>query len=603
MSGGNMVGLTLKGIGVFKMRIRRLFSSPVFADEEQTRRAWVLHFTLWSILLVFDSQFYVVFFILPQHWARWLMSLLVINFTLPPLVLMNRHGRTRLAGILLVVTLWLLVTGMALTAGGIHAPVVLAYVVDVLIAGLLFGEIGGVIAGIIACLTGLGFVLLETTGHLPANRVTPTAMSLWVNLTLFLEFIVIFQFLANHSIKAGLKQAMQELHRRRQTEIALSESEQRYREVFETTSDVIVVTDVTVEGKFLLNRCNPACEKVLGVTPGGIAGKPYDEFFTPEQVQRITANLQRCVDQKSPISYERSFYFRGQGLFHFYTTLIPVKDAAGRICRIVRVSHNITERKEAEIALCQSRDELEARVQERTAELQRVNKELDAFSFSVSHDLRRPLRTMTGFADLLTSVHAGDLPGEAQELLAGIKESALRMNQLIDDLLNLSRIDRQPLVPRTVNLAALARKTIDELRAEQPIREMDIRVAELPDCRGDPALLRQVFVNLLSNAMKFTGNRPVALIEVEFKTEGKQTIYFVRDNGAGFDMQYAGKLFGVFQRMHSSEKFAGTGVGLSIVQRIIHRHGGKIWAESAVDQGATFYFTLPGPDQKPQQVC
>ncbi len=229
---GNMVNLILEGTDVFKMRIRRLFSSPVFADEEQTRRAWVLHFTLWSILLVIDSQFYVAFFIMPQHWARWLASLLTINFMLPPLLLLNRRGHTRLAGILLVVTLWVQATVSALTAGGIQAPAILAFVVDVLIAGLLFGEIGGVIMGIISCLTGLGFVLLETTGHLPANRVTPTAMSLWVNLTLFLEFIVIFQFLANHSIKAGLKQAMQELHRRRQTEIALSESERRYREVY-----------------------------------------------------------------------------------------------------------------------------------------------------------------------------------------------------------------------------------------------------------------------------------------------------------------------------------------------------------------------------------
>ncbi len=258
--------------------------------------------------------------------------------------------------------------------------------------------------------------------------------------------------------------------------------------------------------------------------------------------------------------------------------------------------------KEAETAIRQSRDELEARVQERTAELRKVNNELDAFSFSVSHDLRRPLRTVAGFADLLVSAYAGKLPGEAQELLAGIKDGTLRMNQLIDDLLNLSRIDRQPLVPRSVNLTALARKTIDELRAEQQGREMDIRVADLPDCMGDPALLRQVFVNLLSNAMKFTGKRPVAFIEVGFNTEGKQTIYFVRDNGAGFDMQYAGKLFGVFQRMHSSETFAGTGVGLSIVQRIIRRHGGKIWAEAAVDHGATFYFTLPQTIQKPQQA-
>ncbi len=448
------------------MRIRHFFSSPVFADEDQTRRAQVLHFTIWSILLVTNSQIYVVLFVMPQHWLRWLVVLLTFNFTLPPLLLMNHRGRTRLAGVLLMVEIWLLATVLALTPSGIHAPVVLAFIVNVLIAGLLFGGRGGVIVSIIFGLTALGIALLETTGLLPASRGTQTTLSIWANVAMCLEFIVIFQFLANRSIKTALRQA-----------------------------------------------------------------------------------------------------------------------------------------REAETAIRQSRDELEARVQERTAELRKVNKELDAFSFSVSHDLRRPLRAVAGFTEILMSEHARELHGETLELLAGIKDGTLRMNQLIDDLLNLSRIDRQPLVPRTVNLTALARKTIDELRAEQQDRKMDIRVADLPDCMGDPALLRQVFVNLLSNAMKFTGNRPVALIEVGFKTEeGAQTIYFVRDNGAGFDMQYADKLFGVFQRMHSSEQFAGTGVGLSIVQRIIHRHGGKIWAEAAVDQGATFYFTLPQPVQKPQQA-
>ncbi len=583
------------------MEIRRLFSSPVFADKEQTRQAWVLHFTLWSLLLVIDSQFFVIYFILPQYWPRWLASLLAINFTLPLLLQLNRRGRTRLASVLLLLTLWMMATGMALTAGGIHAPAVLAYVVDVLIAGLLFGEKGGVIMGVISCLTGLGFVLLETTGHLPASRVTPTAMSLWWSLTLYLELVVIFQFLANRSIKAGLKEAQQELHGRRQAEMALSESEQRYREVFETTSDLITLTDVTVDGQFLLNHCNPACEKVFGIPAAEVAGKPYAELLPPEQAKQIIARLQLCVTERSPISHENSFHFRGQN-FYFYSTLIPVKDAAGRISRIVGVAHNITERKQAETALRQSRDELETRVVERTAELQRVNKELEAFSFSVSHDLRRPLRTVVGFTDLLMSTHASDLPGEAKEFLAAIKDGAMQMNQLIEDLLRLSRIDRQTLAPRTVDLAALARNTIEELRTEQQGRQMDIRVADLPDCKGDPALLRQVFINLLSNAMKFTGERPVALIEVGFKMEGGKTIYFVRDNGAGFDMRFADKLFGVFQRLHSSEKFAGTGVGLSIVQRIIRRHSGTIWAESAVDQGATFYFTLPGAEQKPQQA-
>ena len=182
--------------------------------------------------------------------------------------------------------------------------------------------------------------------------------------------------------------------------------------------------------------------------------------------------------------------------------------------------------------------------------------------------------------------------------MATIRNSAVRMNELIEALLQLSRIDQQPLVFRRVDLTELVRKVIAELQVEQPGRRFEFRVSELPECMGDPALLRQVFVNLLSNAVKFTRTRPVAVIEVGFKTEGTETIYFVRDNGVGFDMQHASRLFGIFQRLHSIEDFPGTGVGLSIVQRIIHRHGGRVWAESAVDQGATFYFTLPQPNPR-----
>jgi signal transduction histidine kinase len=237
--------------------------------------------------------------------------------------------------------------------------------------------------------------------------------------------------------------------------------------------------------------------------------------------------------------------------------------------------------------------ELDDDLRQRTAELETANKELEAFCYSVSHDLRSPLRAIDGFSNMLMIHHAPGLSPEAQRLLKNISLNAKRMGQLIDDLLGFSQLTRQPLSRQFVNVSALVQGILRDLRKEQNARQIDISVGPLPGCRGDPSLLTQIFVNLLSNALKFTRHRAVARIEIGCQEQGPEQVYFVRDNGAGFDMQYAEKLFGVFQRFHRADEFEGTGIGLSIVQRIVHRHGGRIWAEAHLEQGATFYFTIP----------
>jgi len=236
--------------------------------------------------------------------------------------------------------------------------------------------------------------------------------------------------------------------------------------------------------------------------------------------------------------------------------------------------------------------ELEKRVAERTAQWQLANKELEAFAYSVSHDLRAPLRAIDGFSRLVLQDHGPQLPPEAQRDLHKVRSSAQRMGQLIDDLLAFSRLSRQSLNKRPVAPQDLVRQALFDLQSDQEGRQVEVVISELPTCQGDAALLRQVWINLLSNALKFTQGRAPARIEVGCIEKDGEQVYFVRDNGVGFDMQYAAKLFGVFQRLHSVEEYEGTGVGLAIVQRIIHRHGGRIWAEAQVDQGATFYFTL-----------
>jgi light-regulated signal transduction histidine kinase (bacteriophytochrome) len=252
------------------------------------------------------------------------------------------------------------------------------------------------------------------------------------------------------------------------------------------------------------------------------------------------------------------------------------------------------ERRTAEEQLHHLNVELEQRVIDRTAQLEAANHELEAFSYSVSHDLRAPLRTVDGFSQALLEDFGPQLPEEGQRQVRTIRAGAQRMGALIDDLLAFARLGRQSLSkPVVVDMDCLVRDALEELVPDRKGRRVEIRAAPLPPTKGDNAMLKQVWVNLLSNAIKYTRNRDPAVVEIGSVLEDGETVYFVRDNGTGFDMRYAHKLFGVFQRLHRAEDFEGTGVGLAIVQRIVHRHGGRVWAESAVDRGATFRFTLP----------
>ena len=236
--------------------------------------------------------------------------------------------------------------------------------------------------------------------------------------------------------------------------------------------------------------------------------------------------------------------------------------------------------------------ELERRVIERTAELDAVNKELEAFSYSVSHDLRAPLRAVDGFSQAVLEDYGQVLPEQGLYYLKTIREGAQKMGVLIDDLLKFSRLSRESLNKRKVNTLELVNEVLGQLQQEVKGRQIDLQVGALPACWGDPALLRQVWINLLSNAFKYTRKQEVALIEIGCNQTPVDDVYFVKDNGTGFSMQYISKLFKVFQRLHCLEEFEGTGVGLAIVERIIQRHGGRIWAEAEVNHGATFYFTL-----------
>lgn len=311
--------------------------------------------------------------------------------------------------------------------------------------------------------------------------------------------------------------------------------------------------------------------------------------------KQISQPILSLAETARAISERRDFSVRATRLGHDELGLLT--DAFNQMLSEIQeqdqaIRIDIERRKQVEQEIQELNAELEKRVAARTAELEISNKELEAFSYSVSHDLRSPLRTVDGFSQAVLEDYGAQLPEEGRRYLQTIREGAQRMGILIDDLLTFSRLSRLPLHKQTVDMAKLAGEALEELGFERKGRETEVRVAKLPPGEGDPALLKQVWMNLLANSLKYTRKRKAAIVEIGCAREQSEDVYFVRDNGTGFDMQYAHKLFGVFQRLHRADEFEGTGVGLAIVQRVVHRHGGRIWAEAAIDRGATFYFTL-----------
>jgi len=273
----------------------------------------------------------------------------------------------------------------------------------------------------------------------------------------------------------------------------------------------------------------------------------------------------------------------------------PISVQGGRRL-LAGVAVDITEQKRAEEQVAELNASLELRVAARTAELEHMNEELEAFSYSVSHDLRAPLRAVSGYSRILEEDFAATLDDEAKRFLATIRGEAQRMGNLIDDLLAFSRIGRQSIAPTELDVAQLAGEVFQEVQRQRPDRTLELVCGDVPPALADRSTIRQVLVNLLSNAAKYAKKDGAIRVEMGATSDSSFNTYWIRDKGVGFDMRYADKLFGVFQRLHSSEEFEGTGVGLAIVARIIARHGGRVWGEGVVGEGASFYFTLPTLD-------
>jgi len=381
------------------------------------------------------------------------------------------------------------------------------------------------------------------------------------------------------------QQLKKEIEERKQVEAALRKSEALYRAVVEDQTELIC--RFTSDG--MLTFVNEAYCRYSAKTRKQLLGHQFILLASAED-QAVAAQSIASLSPENPVvAHEHRVITPDGDIRWHHWTKRAIHDAQGDLAEFQAVGLDITDRKEREVQI----RELNAALQRNIKELQAVNQELESFSYSVSHDLRAPIRAIDGFTEVLLEEHADQLDDEARRVLGIVIDSTRDMGNLIDDLLAFSRLSRREMRRSTVDMTQLARDVSEQLQQGVPDQEFSLNIEALPSARCDRGLIREVFANLLANAIKFSGEREGAVIEVTGRAEGREAIYSVKDNGVGFNMDYADKLFEAFQRLHSVEEFEGAGIGLALVQRIIHRHDGRVWGEGRPGKGATFHFSLP----------
>jgi PAS domain S-box-containing protein len=395
----------------------------------------------------------------------------------------------------------------------------------------------------------------------------------------------------DESLRQTNKAMMEEIIERKRTQAVLLENEERKTAILQSALDAII----SIDEKGNILEFNPSAERMFGYKKSVVMGKEMAELIIPNNFRdKHRHGIQHYLNSGvGPVLGKRieMTAMRSDG------TEFPVELSITRVESEIPIFtgfiRDIAKEKELQAELKNHQEHLEELVAKRTQQLENANKELETFSYSVSHDLRAPLRAIDGFAGFLIEDYKDKLDEEGKRYLNIVKKNSVQMGQLIDDLLAFSRMSRVGMNYTEIDMKEMASEIFNELACMEKDREIELQILDIPQCKGDPALIKQVWVNLISNAIKYSRLTKKAMIKIGGEDNGKESKYFIKDNGVGFDMKYADKLFGVFQRLHKPADFEGTGVGLALIKRIINRHGGSVGAEAKLDEGATFYFTIP----------
>jgi PAS domain S-box-containing protein len=565
--------------------VQNWFKPPEFSDAEKTRQARLLNLILNALLIILPLG---IIFLLVGGRSPGFLYLLHLSAIIIVLLLraMMLRGLIRQTTIALISIVGILNTCAIFVLGSIRVPATTVYLLMVIGAGLLLNLRTTIITAISCSLALLGLTIAEMNHLLPQPDYTIT-LTQWLTYSNFLVVIIVFVHITLDSIREALNRAEQELGERKIVESALRASEEKFHKAFHSSPVAMTIEDD--QGKFL--DVNEAFAKLFGYSRVELIGQISSQLNLHRE-PHDSQDTQDLLQAQGYLHYHEVEFRRKSGECGFALMSIETIELDGRKC-FLSSGLDITERKLAEEQIQRLNTELEQRVRDRTARLEAAIKELEAFSYSVSHDLRAPLRAIDGYSRLLLEESYECLDEDSRRSLENVRASAQRMGRIIDDLLKLSRLSRAELHYSHVSLSEIVCDILSTLKHQSPERKTEITIESDLIVTGDPDLLYVVMENLLSNAWKFTKQRDLTIIAFGLLQANGKNAFFVRDNGAGFDMAYVNKLFTPFQRLHAIDEFEGTGIGLANVKRIINRHGGEVWVESKVGEGSTFYFSLP----------